>query len=456
MGLGRESLYKLVCRSGIWASQAWLFWMNQMCQQFQPLRFGLDMYGIQTVFFLVLAICFMRHGLNESAERRLDLVSMMLMSSCLIMLAAYGGADSAALEAIALTLGAGGLSWNYLRWGVCFSRLSTRTALGVLFFTTALGSAVKISLDLLPTEASYSLAVLMPVISFACLQKSLSIEEDSHVAVLFQRDDVLLSWKLMLCIAIFSFVCSAERHALRSTTEVGTYLFVVSRLIELVFCLLVLIWVFKCNGVLGFSQLWGFVLVFLSASLITYLAGIDPTICMMLSGVALSLILTYLWLVLADFAHHSAISPYTVFGIGWISYTAPRYLGMVVAQRWDSGGLSLQMAAVLLFALIVATVLVMNSRDSLLRRVFSEFDDSRPTTVADYGAINDRCAACAETYGLSSREVEVLKMICKGRSKAYIAEELGITENTVRSHSKHIYAKLGVHKRSEIQDLLKL
>ncbi|MFR1167090.1 MAG: helix-turn-helix domain-containing protein [Adlercreutzia equolifaciens] len=37
-----------------------------------------------------------------------------------------------------------------------------------------------------------------------------------------------------------------------------------------------------------------------------------------------------------------------------------------------------------------------------------------------------------------------------------IAETLFISENTVRSHSKHIYQKLGVHPKQEVLDLLGL
>lgn len=47
-------------------------------------------------------------------------------------------------------------------------------------------------------------------------------------------------------------------------------------------------------------------------------------------------------------------------------------------------------------------------------------------------------------------------MLVKGRSKSYIAETLFISENTVRSHSKHIYQKLGVHSKQEVLDLLVL
>ena len=35
-----------------------------------------------------------------------------------------------------------------------------------------------------------------------------------------------------------------------------------------------------------------------------------------------------------------------------------------------------------------------------------------------------------------------------------IAEELVISENTVRMHSKRIYAKLDIHKKQELLDLI--
>ena len=37
---------------------------------------------------------------------------------------------------------------------------------------------------------------------------------------------------------------------------------------------------------------------------------------------------------------------------------------------------------------------------------------------------------------------------------ASIAEELFISENTVRTHCKHIYSKLDIHSRQELSDLV--
>ncbi|MEA3372455.1 MAG: response regulator transcription factor, partial [Campylobacterota bacterium] len=48
---------------------------------------------------------------------------------------------------------------------------------------------------------------------------------------------------------------------------------------------------------------------------------------------------------------------------------------------------------------------------------------------------------------LSEREHELAKMIALGMSNSEIAEEMDITERTVKSHLSHIYEKLNIHNR---------
>jgi DNA-binding CsgD family transcriptional regulator len=50
---------------------------------------------------------------------------------------------------------------------------------------------------------------------------------------------------------------------------------------------------------------------------------------------------------------------------------------------------------------------------------------------------------------LSARECEVLALIVHGCSNQEIADELGITRNTVKNHLRSILAKLGVKNRAQ-------
>ena len=62
--------------------------------------------------------------------------------------------------------------------------------------------------------------------------------------------------------------------------------------------------------------------------------------------------------------------------------------------------------------------------------------------------------ALARKGGLTGRETEILAMLARGRSAPFIAQELVISPNTVKTHVKHIYAKLGAHSQQEIIDLV--
>jgi DNA-binding NarL/FixJ family response regulator len=50
---------------------------------------------------------------------------------------------------------------------------------------------------------------------------------------------------------------------------------------------------------------------------------------------------------------------------------------------------------------------------------------------------------------LTPREVEVMRLIARGRRNKEIAAELGIGEETARGHVKNILSKLGLHDRTE-------
>ena len=79
--------------------------------------------------------------------------------------------------------------------------------------------------------------------------------------------------------------------------------------------------------------------------------------------------------------------------------------------------------------------------------------------VAESERLRDRvskdCLLLQSHFKLSNRETEVAELVMRGNSVSSIADTLVISENTVRTHTKHIYAKLGIHKRQEMLDLVR-
>lgn len=68
---------------------------------------------------------------------------------------------------------------------------------------------------------------------------------------------------------------------------------------------------------------------------------------------------------------------------------------------------------------------------------------------------NERCTEIGKQYGLSHREVDVLSLLALGYSSARIQSELYIAAGTVNYHTRNIYAKLGVHSKQEVIDLVR-
>ena len=54
-----------------------------------------------------------------------------------------------------------------------------------------------------------------------------------------------------------------------------------------------------------------------------------------------------------------------------------------------------------------------------------------------------------EAIPLTERELEVLRLVAKGWSNQRIAEDLSISEGTVKNHVMNIYTKLEMHSRAE-------
>ncbi len=62
----------------------------------------------------------------------------------------------------------------------------------------------------------------------------------------------------------------------------------------------------------------------------------------------------------------------------------------------------------------------------------------------------DKLVAIAQKYDLTERETDILLQISNGLGNIQIADKLFISVNTVKYHTKNLYEKLGINKRTEI------
>lgn len=443
----------------LWTMHVWIYWFNTT-----PLRPSgvaptwAGIYGAMAIVLLVVAFAF-RTKKDLSSIGRFDIPMTALMCACTasILLASIVASDSAVWASINVGLAGVCMGWGYLRWSAPYADMGIRSAVACLFGSYVAGSTIKIAFDAAPAWLGFAFAFSLPIISLASLRLCAKLElpqnETQRGEILYNGTSALQSlWRVALCVFAFCLV----RQVASLTTTANEFALVgrlVGHFVEIGFALAALAWVFRLNRALDFPQLWRFVFLFL-ASTIAADCLLEPSLLPRLcDGVAISLIVMLLWLVLADIAHHSDHHPYLIFGLGWGLYVGANYLGLVLVRLVAGGAtMTAELGVALLWATGVIMAFCLETRDPDVQRLFADLRTK--VDPEEFASIDERCEQLGQQYGLTGREVDVLKLLAKGRSKIYIAETLYISENTVRGHSRRLYTKLGVHTRDELQAML--
>ena len=73
-------------------------------------------------------------------------------------------------------------------------------------------------------------------------------------------------------------------------------------------------------------------------------------------------------------------------------------------------------------------------------------ESSPPMEPLPLCPLDDMCSL----YALTDKEAEVVFLLIEGYSVKLVAEELGVSPNTVRTHVRSIYEKMDVHTRDDL------
>lgn len=72
----------------------------------------------------------------------------------------------------------------------------------------------------------------------------------------------------------------------------------------------------------------------------------------------------------------------------------------------------------------------------------------------DSSRLEEACDNVIERFGLTPREGDVLRLLARGRTSPVIQEKLFLSHNTVKTHVRHIYAKMDIHSQQELIDIV--
>ncbi len=103
------------------------------------------------------------------------------------------------------------------------------------------------------------------------------------------------------------------------------------------------------------------------------------------------------------------------------------------------------------YVIMCVSVLIMVAKKDSLRA-----DYYMPEILGITVGQEDTWESIAKKYKLTSRELELLTLVCRGMSNPDIAGKLYISESTVKQHLSHIYRKTNVKNRYELIQKIRL
>ncbi len=181
-------------------------------------------------------------------------------------------------------------------------------------------------------------------------------------------------------------------------------------------------------------------------------AGLE-NFCVTASYTAFSILIK---LILANLVYRFGMNALWLFGLERAVRTFAVALGrqaqsgfeVLIAQN-ASFEVALNAAVVLL--VVALTMILLSEHELSSRWGVNCFDSGVNDAHVQRQRLLDRCAEVAQEHALSAREEEVLLLLAQGKSISEIERELVIANGTAKAHTRHIYRKLDIHTREELQ-----
>jgi DNA-binding CsgD family transcriptional regulator len=291
------------------------------------------------------------------------------------------------------------------------------------------------------------------VLSMSTAEPGKEAREGRHL-FLRLRDRALVLWKPLLSAIIACFIIglvhnpdvseSAEELAVVSHPLIMTgapLLVAVLALVALFFLRRVFTLHLFCNVVMPVAVALLLVVPMLSLDIPGFQAVLT-----MLSQCSFAVIALATWTSVAESARITESSPWTVFAVAAIGMAAALLVGIATVHVIGKGGQALSLLLLTVFLLLMVLDFALRDRArgsnrELQQAVFKRF-------------LLKRCEELATNHRLTTRENEVLSYLARGYSHVYIAKELYVSENTIRTHVRHIYTKLDVNSREDLFQLI--
>ena len=443
---------------GVGVYLAWLFTIHYSTGVFETADRAIDsliLSNLANLAGLVLAALFARRIAPISTKRGYLWTAGATSSigTVVASLAPLGGSAEPALFVVGNVLIGIGTALLILLWSELYSGLPRREA-SIFYSGSFIAAAVLFYLvSLLDAVLQMAVVAFLPAVSAVMFALSVKLMPNQAEEV---RESTAshwtFPWRPSILLAVYAFASTLSRSMSFDTNDVGMLGMLLIALVVLV-CNVFLFDRFDARMLYKVTPpliVAGFLLIsffdgYDGMGNVLINAGFSGFVILtliVLSNISYTYGVTAIWLFGLTRAFRVLASTAAALGYEWLSS----------AGRADAAVLGA--AAIVL--VVACAMLFLSDKDFTSTWGITPLPPKRSQAVDEfYTTLQGTCSVIAHRYGLTQREEEVLVLLAQDKSIAEVEEELVISNGTVKSHIRHIYAKLDVHARKEIVDMVR-
>ncbi|MEC4176198.1 LuxR C-terminal-related transcriptional regulator [Adlercreutzia sp. R7] len=297
---------------------------------------------------------------------------------------------------------------------------------------------------------------IIPIVSLLCLWRSYKrLPRDAYPPT-FQQE-FIFPWKPVLVIGIYAFVYGMRSSVFAGPLSMnsGMGAFVGAAAVYLLFI--------RFGERLNFALLWRIAMPLMIVSLAPF-DGIMPGWSTVADFCALSsytILLLLIMAILSNLCYRYGVCALWIFGIERAVRMTTSQTGRLVGENIVGSSSLPDFAQSIALVVMAAGLIMVMCAFFSEKSVTSQWGIVLKHPIADdlelymeKNRLGVKCREVAESYGLTSREGEILLLMARGGRLSQIANELSISNNTVKTHIRHIYTKLEINSRKELMILL--
>lgn len=164
-------------------------------------------------------------------------------------------------------------------------------------------------------------------------------------------------------------------------------------------------------------------------------------------------VLIAIMVVLSNLTYQYGLCALWLFGIERAVRLISVQLGLTVAHQVSHAEMGYLIPVTTAVSVAIATLFFLSEKQ-LVSPWGVVLKDPQTLSWGNKSRIGVKCNDLGKTFGLTSREEEILVLLAQGKKQGEIAEDLYVAPSTVKTHIKHIYQKLEVHSRKELLGLI--